>query len=211
MAGDDDGRALAKTPCDRWPDCFRGDHAPAGLCRGRQVREPRGAARQIHAHRHHLDDTAGMGPDAVAGDRIGDAGVLCARRPRSDHVLAGGAGQCIFGSHRGHRADCHCDGTGVFDAFRRCSRDRRRYPMVRGLWRRRRHRPVRGRGCHRHGDHAVSPDRCEPDPAGRANTRRDHRRRLRDRAADRRDPVLWHAVAVRGSDVRRRGGPCTWS
>ena len=47
MAGDDDGRAgLTKAACDRWPDCFRRDHASAGLCRGRQVRKPCGAARQ---------------------------------------------------------------------------------------------------------------------------------------------------------------------
>ena len=72
-----------------------------------------------------------------------------------------------------------------------------------------RHRPVRRRGRDRGHDRAVSPDRPAPDPAGRANSRRDHRRRLRDRAADRRDPVLRHAVAVRGSDLGCRGGVCT--
>ena len=52
---------------------------------------------------------------------------------------------------------------------------------------------------------AVSPDRPEPDAAGGANSRRDHRRRLCHRAADRRDPVLRHAVALRGADLGRRG------
>ena len=184
-------------------------HLPAYAVVGRFANLA-GAARQIHPHRHHRDDLPGMGPDAVAGDRIGDAGVLRPRRSRSDHVVAGGAGQCIFGSHRGDRADRHGDGAGAVDAFRRCPRDRRRHPMVRGLRRRRRHRPVRRSGCHRHDDHAVPPDRPEPDPAGRANPRRHHRRRLRDRAADRRHHVLRHAVAVRGSDLRRRGGLCAW-
>ena len=43
-------------------------------------------------------------------------------------------------------------------------------------------------------------------PLGRADPRRHHRRRLCHRAADRRDPVLRHAVALRGADLRRRGG-----
>ena len=76
--------------------------------------------------------------------------------------------------------------------------------------RRRRRDWIVGRGgCDRGHDRAVSPDRPEPDPAGRANSRRDHRRRFCHRAADRRDPVLRHAVAVRGADLGCRGGVCT--
>ena len=52
----------------------------------------------------------GVGPDAVAGDGIGHAGVLRARRSRSDHVVAGDAGECVFGAHRGDRAHRHRDG-----------------------------------------------------------------------------------------------------
>ncbi len=66
-------------------------------------------------------------------------------------------------------------------------------------------RPRRSRSRSRR---AVSPDRPEPDPAGGADSCRRDRRRLRDRAADRRDPVLRHAVAVRGADVGRRGVLC---
>ena len=55
-------------------------------------------------------------------------------------------------------------------------------------------------------DPAVSPDRPEPHALGGANSRRHHRRRLRHRAADRRHPVLRHAVALRGADLGRRGG-----
>ena len=156
--------------------------------------------------RHHGDHLPGLGADAVAGDRIGDAGVLCARRSRSDHVVAGHADQCVFGAHRGDRAVGHRDGAVAVDALCRRSRDRRRRPMACGLRRRHRHRPVGRGGRDRGHDRAVSPDRPEPDPAGRANPRGDHRRRLRHRAADRRDPVLWHAVAVRGSDLGCRGG-----
>ena len=53
---------------------------------------------------------------------------------------------------------------------------------------------------------AVSPDRPEPHPAGGANSRRRDRRRFCHCAAGRRDPVLRHAVAVRGADVGCRGG-----
>ena len=137
---------------------------------------------------------------------FGDAGVLCARRSRSDHVVAGQADQRVFGSHRGDRAVGHRDGAVAVDALCRCSRDRRRCQMACGLRRRHRHRPVRRGGRDRGHHRAVSPDRPEPDPAGRANSRRDHRRRLCHRAADRRDPVLRHAVALRGSDLGCRGG-----
>ena len=52
-------------------------------------------------------------------------------------------------------------------------------------------------------------DRPEPDAAGGADCCRHHRRRLCHRAADRRDPVLRHAVAVRGADLGCRRGICT--
>ena len=55
---------------------------------------------------------------------------------------------------------------------------------------------------------AVSPDRPEPHAAGRADRGRHHRRRLRHRAADRRDPFLRHAVALCGADLGCRGGLC---
>ena len=146
-------------------------HLPAYAVIGRFA-EPAGAARQILADRHHRDAVPGMGPDAVAGDRIGDAGVLCARRSRPDHVVAGQARQCIFGAHRGDRAFGHRDGAVAVDAVRRRSHDRRRLQMVRGLRRRHRHRPVGGGHCDRHHHRAVSPDRPEPDAAGGANSRR---------------------------------------
>ena len=202
------GRRKRKRAADHRPDRLCRDHASAGLCRDRPVCGSAGAARQILAHRHHLDHLPGLGPDAVAGDRIGDAGVLRARRSRSDHVLAGPAGQCVFGPHRRDRAVGHRDGAGVVDALRRRSRDRRRHPMVCGLRRRRRDRTVGRGGCDRGHDPAVSPDRPEPDAAGGANSRRDHRRRFCHCAADRRHPVLRHAVAVRGSDLGRRRRLC---
>ena len=114
--------------------------------------------------------------------------------------------QRVLDPHRRDRAVGDRDGAVVVDALRRRARDRRRHPMVRGLRRRRRHRPV-GRGdCDRGHDPAVSPDRPEPYASGGANSRRHHRRRLRHRAADRRHPVLRHAVALRGADLGRRGG-----
>ena len=61
------------------------------------------------------NDLPGLGPDAVAGDRIGDAGVLCARRSRSDHVLAGQADQHLLGPDRGDRALGHGHGAAVVE------------------------------------------------------------------------------------------------
>ena len=98
----------------------------------------------------------GLGPDAVAGDRIRDPGVLRARRSRFDHVVAGGAGQCVFGAHRGDRAYRHHDGAAALDAVRQRSRARRGAAMVRGLWRRHCDRPHRGGGCDRGDGRAVS-------------------------------------------------------
>ena len=207
MARDDDGRtARAQARRGDRPDRLCRVDASPGLGGDRPFRRSAGAARQILADRHHRDDLAGLGLDAVAGDRIGDAGVLRARRSRPDHVVAGQAGQRVFDPDRRDRAVGHCDGAAALDAVRRCSRDRRRHPMACGLRRRHRHRPV-GRGdCDRGHDRAVSPDRPGANPAGRADPRRDHRRRLRHRAADRRDPVLRHAVAVCDADVGRRRG-----
>ena len=79
------------------------------------------------------------------------------------------------------------------------------------VWRGRRDRIVGIGGRDRGHGGAVSPDRPEPDPAGGADSRRHHRRRLRHRAADRRDPVLRHAVAVRGFDLGCRSGVRTRS
>ena len=187
------------------------DHAPAGLRRDRPLCRPAGAAGQIHPDRHHRDHPAGMGADAVAGDRIGDAGVLRPRRSRPDHVVAGGAGQRVFGAHRGDRAAGDCDGAVAVDAVRRCSRDRRRLALACRVRRGRRHWPDRGGGRDRGHGRAVSPDRPEPHPAGGANPRRRDRRRFCHCAAGRRDPVLRHVVAVRGADVGCRGGVRTRS
>ena len=180
---------------------FAARHASAGLCRDRPLRRSARAARQILADRHHRDHPAGLGVDAVAGDRIGDAGILRARRSRPDHVVAGPAGKRLLGPHRRDRAVGDRDGAVVVDALRRCPRDRRRHPLACGLRRRRRHRPVGRGGRDRGHGRAVSADRPEPDAAGGADSRRHHRRRLRHRAADRRDPVLRHAVALRGADA----------
>src|SRR5882672_9153174 len=117
MAGDDNGRPKGpKTRGDRRPDCLRRDHAPAGLCRDRQVCQSPGAAGKIHPHRDVGDHLPGVGFDAVAGHRIGDAGVLRAGRSRSDHVIAGQACQCVLGSHRGDRAVGDGDGAVVVGA-----------------------------------------------------------------------------------------------
>jgi hypothetical protein len=78
-------------------------HLPAYAVIGRFADRRRRSTnpRSSSSPRLHLP---GLGPDAVAGDRIGDAGVLCARRSRPDHVLAGLAGQRVFGAHRRDRA-----------------------------------------------------------------------------------------------------------
>ena len=75
--------------------------------------------------------------------------------------------------------------------------------MAVGFRCRHRDRAIGCRGGDRDHGGAVSPDRPEPDAAGRANPRRRDRRRLCHRAADRRDPVLWHAVALRRLDLGR--------
>ncbi len=137
---------------------------------------------------------------------IRDAGVLCPRRSRPDHVVAGPPDQRFFGSHRRNRAVGDRNGAVVVDAIRRRSRDRRRGQMVRGLWRRGRDWPVSRGGCDRGHDSAVPTDRPEPDAIGGASSRRGYRRRLCHCAADRRDTVLRHAVAVRGADLGRRRG-----
>ena len=209
MARDDDRRPpWAKAPRGDRPDDLCRHYASAGLCRGRPVCRSQGAARQIYLDRPYRNHRPGLGPHAVAGDRIGDAGVLCARRSRSHHVLAGPSQQRVFGSDRRDRAVGHCDGIVIVDAVRRRPRDRRRHQVVCGLRRRRRDRTVGRGGCDRGHDCAVSIDRPEPDPAGGANPRRDHRRRFCHCAADRRDPVLWHAVAVCGLDLGCRGRLC---
>ena len=208
MAGDDDRPPRAETRRGDRPDDICRDTSSAGLRRDRRLCRSACAARQVQPDRHHIDDLPGMGLDVVAGDRIGDAGVLCPRRPRPDHVVAGPADQYIFGADRGDRAGGDRDGAVAVDAVRRCSRDRRRHPLVRGLWRRRRHRSVGHGDCDRVHDRAVPSDRPEPDPAGRANPGGDHRRRLRDRTADCRDPVLRHVVALCGPDIGCDGWLC---
>ena len=201
---DDDGRPQgAQTRRADRPVRPGRDHASAGLCGDRPVCGSAAAARQIQPYRHHGDHIPGLGPDAVAGDRIRDQGVLRPRRPRSDHVVAGPADQRVFGPYRRDRAVGQCDGIAAVDAVRGRSRDRRRRQMVRSLRRRGRDRPVGHGGCDRGHDPAVSSDRPEPDAAGGADSRGDHRRRFCHRAAGRRDPVLWHLVAVRGSDLGR--------
>ena len=102
-----------------------------------------------------------------------------------------------------------CDGAVVVDAFCRRPRDRRRYQMARGLWRRHRDRIISRGGCDRGHGSAVSIDRPEPDPANRANSFPYYRRRLCDPPADRRHFVLWHAVAVRDPDFGCRSRLCT--
>ena len=94
----------------------------------------------------------------------------------------------------------------LVDAVRQRSGDRRRCPMVRGLRRGDCDRPVGGGGCDCGHRRAVSHHRAKPDPAGGADRRGGHRRRLCHRAADRGDPVLRHAVALRGADLGCRGG-----
>ncbi len=156
MARHDDRRPpLKETHRDRRAPGRCGDPACAGLCGGRQVREPAAAARQAHAHRHHHVDFPGLGLDAVAGDRIRDAGVLRSRRPRSDHVVARRDEQRVFGPHRGDLAVGHRDGAAAVDALRRRPGDRRRRALVLGLWRRDHDRPFGGG----HGG-GRSPSRC---------------------------------------------------
>ena len=71
MAGDDDGRPRGASAARLIGlIVFAVIHASAGLCRDRPVRGPAGAARQIQPDRHHRDHLPGLGPDAVAGDRI---------------------------------------------------------------------------------------------------------------------------------------------
>ena len=94
----------------------------------------------------------------------------------------------------------------LVDAVRQRSCAWRWPPMVSGLWRGRRDRPVGGGGCRRGDGRAVPQHRAAPDQAGGADRRGRDRRGLRHRAADRGHPVLRHAVAVRGADFGRRGG-----
>ena len=116
------------------------------------------------------------------------------------------ARQDLLGAHRRDRAAGHRHGAAVVGAIHRRARDRRRRALARRLRRRHRDRPVgRGGGDRAHG-RAVSPDRPEPHAARGADPRRGHRRRLRHRAAGRRDPVLRHAVALCGADLGCRRG-----
>ena len=133
--------------------------APAGLGRDRPLRRSAAAARQILADRDLGDDLSRLDLDAVAGDRIRDAGILCPRRSRSDHVLAGDAGQSVLGPHRRDCADRHDHRAVVLDALHRRAGDRRRRALARRLRRGHRHGPVgrSDRDCRHHP--AVSPDR----------------------------------------------------
>ena len=161
------------------------------------------------ADRHHRDDLPGLGADAVAGDRIGDAGVLCPRRSRPDHVVAGRRSPTC--SRCGSRAialsvtamalllstpfvDVLVIGGGMrwLSAFGvvvaiGLSAAAVAIAMTIVLFR------------------LIGPSRTR---LRRADPRRHHRRRLCHRAAGRGDPVLRHAVAVRGADVGCRGGLC---
>jgi hypothetical protein len=96
MARDDDGRpARAKARAVIGLIVFAAImHLPAYAVIGRFA-DLQAPLDKSHPDRHHRDHLAGLGPDAVAGDRIGDAGVLCPRRSRSDHVVAGGWPTCF--------------------------------------------------------------------------------------------------------------------
>ena len=208
MAGDDRRQTRKTKARDHRPDRVRRHHAPAGLCGDRPLRRSASPARQARIDRHHGDHLPRLGPDAVAGDRIRDAGVLCPRRSRSHHVVAGEPRQRVLGTDRRDRAVRDRDGAAVFDTLHRCSRDRWRHPMAFCVWRRRRHRPL-GRGrCDRDHDRAVPADRPEPHPSRRADRGRHHRRRLRHRAPGRGHSFLRYAISLYGADLRCRRSLC---
>ena len=77
--------------------------------------------------------------------------------------------------------------------------------LARGLWRRDRGRRRRGGAVGRADGGAVSHHRAEADAARRADRRGDRRRHLRDRPADRRDPVLRHAVVFHLPEIGPAG------
>ena len=208
MAGDDRRQARKTKARDHRPDRVRRHHAPAGLCGDRPLRRSASPARQAGTDRHHGDHLSRLGPDAVAGDRIRDAGVLRPRRSRSHHVVAGEPRQRVLGADRGDRAVRDRDGAAVFDTLHRCSRDRWRHPMAFCVRRRRRHRPL-GRGrCDRDHDRAVPADRPEPHPSRRADRGCHHRRRLRHRAPGRGHSFLRYAISLYGADLRCRLSLC---
>ena len=191
------------------PDCLCRDHAPAGLCRDRPIcadlQAPLDKSTLIV-----ITATIFLAWALMLSQAIELVTRVFYARADLDLIMSSpvDARQHLFGADRRDRAVRDRDGAGAVDAVRRRPGDRRRGAMVRRLRRRHRHRPVGGGDRDRAHDHAVPSDRPEPDPAGGANSRRHHRRRLRDRAADRRHPVLRHAVALRGADLRRRGGVC---
>ena len=208
MAGDDCRQTWQAKARDHRPGRICRRHAPAGLRRDRPLRRFASSARQAGIDRHHGNHLPCLGPDAVAGHRIRDAGVLCPRRSRPHHVVAGEPRQRVLGADRGDRAVRDRDGAVAVDALCRRSRDRRRHPMACGVRRRHRHRPF-GRGrCDRDHGRAVQVDRPEPDPPRRADRGCRHRRRLRHRASGRSHPFLRHVVALHGADIRCRFGLC---
>ena len=198
------GRRTANARRRHRPPRLRGVPASAGLGRGRPLCRPAGAARPAVADHHDRDDIPRLGADHVAGHRIGHPGVLRPRRPRSHHVVADATAP-RYSRSGSARSRCRSR------RWRCCSRrplsmswsltgGARGLPLSASSS----PRPV-GRGDRdRDHDHAVSPDRPGADAADRADSRGHHRRRLRDRAADRRDPVLRHAVTVRDPDLRCR-------
>ena len=204
MAGDDRRQTRQAKTRDLRPDRIRRHHAPAGLCRDRPLRRSASPARQVGTDRHHRHHLPRLGLDAVAGHRIRDAGVLRPRRSRSHHVVAGESRQRFLGTDRGNWPVRDRDGAVAVDALCRRSRDRRRHALVFRVRRRHRHRPF-GRGrCDRYHDRAVQVDWPEPDPPGRADRGRHHRRGLRHRAPGRRHPFLRHVVPLCGADLRCR-------
>ena len=208
MAGDDDRQPRKTKARHHRPDRVRRRHAPAGLCGDRPLRRSASPARQAGIDRHHGDHLSRLGPDAVAGHRIRDAGVLRPRRSRSHHVVAGEPRQRVLGADRGDRAVRDRDGAVAVDALRRRSRDRWRHPMAFRVRRRHRHRPFGRSRCDRDHGRAVPADRPEPHASGRADRGRHHRRRLRHRAAGRGHPFLRYAVSLYGADLRCRFSLC---
>ena len=182
-------------------------HLPAYAVIGRFA-DLAAAARQARADRHHRHHFPRLGADAVAGHRIGHAGVLRPRRSRPHHVVAGEPRQRVLGADRGDRAVGHGDGAVAVHALRRCSRDRRRHPMALRVRRRHRHWPHCRSRCDCDHGIAVSADRSQPHAAGGADPGRHHRRRLRHRTSGRGDPFLRHAVALCRADIGCGGGLC---
>jgi len=212
LARHDDGRtAQARANRRDRRDRVRGVHAFRRLFDGRPLCRDWAPSRPGNPGGDHRQPAAVVVADGVAGHGVGDARLLRAFRSRSHPFVAGCRAAGVRSSHRHDGALDRPDGRIAGRAVHQCPGGIGRAALARRLWRGGSARARRDRGRHCTDDRAVQDHRPKAYPIYCANRRRGDRRRLRDRAAIRRNPLLRQLVPDRlpaiGGIARACAGP----